>query len=553
MLRYWTRARERRRCCRWSAPSTGARAPTLTVQRRHRTSDNHHPSDASPQVCEQLHRFIVKAYPEEYGQREKEAAGGHTSCRAKATRMMSASTVPSRDVPLSASCALCSHRFYHSNTAAEEEEDGVASPSIILVPQSQPAASAADDFQCPACRKLLLEPLVLSCGHALCATCAPQPGGSSAGAPAAASPAAGTSSAAASSLPSAAQQQPGSEAKPEGRASAASSGSALVCPCCAEPVLPGARVCAMIDEAVQQLLPEQHKRRREDVAIAAAAQPHQQRDGGAGGASAAPGSAAAVGNPTQTRGGSGAGAGEAAAPSGSGASSGQHRSKLPGMEEIVRSSGGDVAELWRRLKQELRDKADLSYSWYGVGCDGCGVYPIVGRRYRCQDCPEQVRRARDQLLFAFSRARALALTPLFPTVGIFFLTLFLLLAIKSQSWNTLKFCFQIGYDLCGACHDRGLAGQGRFNQAHRTHHRLTKCTPELDFGLVIDVDAGGSGSALHGFMNCLEALHPELPVERALALAMSQVAVTRAAAGGEGGEGGGQAAAGDEGGAEPGS
>ena len=27
---------------------------------------------------------------------------------------------------------------------------------------------------------------------------------------------------------------------------------------------------------------------------------------------------------------------------------------------------------------------------YGVGCDGCGVCPIVGRRYKCNDCSEEV-------------------------------------------------------------------------------------------------------------------------------------------------------------------
>ena len=25
-----------------------------------------------------------------------------------------------------------------------------------------------------------------------------------------------------------------------------------------------------------------------------------------------------------------------------------------------------------------------------VGCDACGLYPIVGDRWRCRDCPERI-------------------------------------------------------------------------------------------------------------------------------------------------------------------
>ena len=59
------------------------------------------------------------------------------------------------------------------------------------------------------------------------------------------------------------------------------------------------------------------------------------------------------------------------------------------------------------------------YTHFGVGCDGCGVYPIRGRALRCADCPEA-----------------------------------------------------IGYDLCGACHDAPGSHPGRFAQAHRPEHRM---------------------------------------------------------------------------------
>ena len=31
-----------------------------------------------------------------------------------------------------------------------------------------------------------------------------------------------------------------------------------------------------------------------------------------------------------------------------------------------------------------------TYTHFGVGCDGCGVYPIRGARWKCLDCPEEI-------------------------------------------------------------------------------------------------------------------------------------------------------------------
>lgn len=53
-----------------------------------------------------------------------------------------------------------------------------------------------------------------------------------------------------------------------------------------------------------------------------------------------------------------------------------------------------------------------------VGCDGCGMMPIVGKRFQCQDCPEA-----------------------------------------------------IGFDLCAKCHDSGCV-VGRFNQRHTPEHHM---------------------------------------------------------------------------------
>lgn len=39
-------------------------------------------------------------------------------------------------------------------------------------------------------------------------------------------------------------------------------------------------------------------------------------------------------------------------------------------------------DIWAALRDELAANADSCFTWYSVGCDDCGVFPIVGRRYR---------------------------------------------------------------------------------------------------------------------------------------------------------------------------
>ncbi|KAL6781835.1 CGL103 [Auxenochlorella protothecoides x Auxenochlorella symbiontica] len=64
---------------------------------------------------------------------------------------------------------------------------------------------------------------------------------------------------------------------------------------------------------------------------------------------------------------------------------------------------------------------------YGAGCDACGQHPIVGRRWRCRDCPAA-----------------------------------------------------IGFDLCARCHascGAGVAVLGRFNQSHEPGHTMEEVRP----------------------------------------------------------------------------
>ncbi|CAD6250283.1 unnamed protein product [Miscanthus lutarioriparius] len=62
---------------------------------------------------------------------------------------------------------------------------------------------------------------------------------------------------------------------------------------------------------------------------------------------------------------------------------------------------------------------DLLNIHISVGCDSCGVYPIRGKRYKCQDCTEL-----------------------------------------------------IGFDLCEACYNSSSKLPGRFNQRHTPDHRM---------------------------------------------------------------------------------
>ncbi|XP_071719032.1 E3 ubiquitin-protein ligase PRT1-like [Rutidosis leptorrhynchoides] len=56
---------------------------------------------------------------------------------------------------------------------------------------------------------------------------------------------------------------------------------------------------------------------------------------------------------------------------------------------------------------------------FGVGCDLCGMYPLIGDRYKCTDCSEE-----------------------------------------------------IGFDLCEDCHNSSPALPGKFNQQHKPEHKL---------------------------------------------------------------------------------
>lgn len=112
----------------------------------------------------------------------------------------------------------------------------------------------------------------------------------------------------------------------------------------------------------------------------------------------------------------------------------------PDTEEMPTSSG--------RMDD---DDYPEDFTHFGVGCDICGEYPIIGKRYKCLDCPESV-----------------------------------------------------GFDVCRPCLSsctKGTTGSvGRFNQKHRSDHRLELVPPLM--------------TKLH----TIKELHPDLDYNRLLSL-----------------------------------
>ncbi|KAI7743578.1 hypothetical protein M8C21_000777 [Ambrosia artemisiifolia] len=80
-------------------------------------------------------------------------------------------------------------------------------------------------------------------------------------------------------------------------------------------------------------------------------------------------------------------------------------------------TGETFLQWWAANRSKIHDH---------VGCDMCGIYPIIGDRYKCQDCTEIS-----------------------------------------------------GYDLCGDCYNTGSNVPGRFNQKHTPAHRLELVKPTL--------------------------------------------------------------------------
>lgn len=253
-----------------------------------------------------------------------------------------------------------------AETALEEAELHAAAPDLSAVhaAASTPQHPSESDFGCDACGQLLLHPAVLNCGHVVC-------------------------------------RSPGCLRR------LAAGGAAGECACAKcgaiSPQTPA--VCRQLEELIAASFPASLARRQEQERQAAPS---------AGGAPAPAPAQPPADQPPQA-----AAPAPASDEQGGAAPPPQPPSQPPSQPQPRRHV--DLAAL-------LASPQFLAtYTHFGVGCDVCGQYPIVGRRYRCLDCPES-----------------------------------------------------IGFDLCGVCHDRGPASLvGRFNQHHDAAHEMEEKRPRV--------------------------------------------------------------------------
>jgi hypothetical protein len=169
--------------------------------------------------------------------------------------------------------------------------------------------------------------------------------------------------------------------------------------------------------------------------------------------------------------------------------------------------------VWPRLQQHLQQHADVAFTWHGVGCDDCGMYPIVGRRCaarggRCLDvstvwCAAHALRSAVWagswchgtriLITCLAYVKATAVGMFMQFDAKLATTIYHRACDPRRRYQCLDCPETIGYDLCGACYERGTAGRGRFNQRHTCDHQLRKLEASLSLR---DVGDPYQGSAL---------------------------------------------------------
>ncbi|XP_021907222.1 E3 ubiquitin-protein ligase PRT1 isoform X2 [Carica papaya] len=104
-------------------------------------------------------------------------------------------------------------------------------------------------------------------------------------------------------------------------------------------------------------------------------------------------------------------------------------------QQSISISSNDNPPWWEDM-----EKLHWSSIHSGFGCDSCGMYPIIGDRYKCKDCTEE-----------------------------------------------------IGYDLCGDCYNTSSKLPGRFNQQHTSEHRFEPKKKQIPQNLLLRVVAGPLG------------------------------------------------------------
>eukprot|EP00850_Spirogloea_muscicola_P012553 SM000081S22687 [mRNA] locus=s81:543757:545722:- [translate_table: standard] len=338
-----------------------------------------------PAICELLHRALSQAFPEQYQARAEETQVDEIrnnvfSPDLKAVAPDAGGCDPSQCVPRTPAA--------EGDTVNAACRCGGNEP----FPPSGCSLNIAD-FKCRACSELLHEPVVLNCGHAICLHCADDR-----------------------------QSQPN-----------------WLCPRCMARQPAGTLGKCMTLEKVLMTSHQDAYSSRNGRSTTAATSAAASED------TTVPQSSAR--EPAEARLTSEASSSDRGSGMSGMSNQDQERQHCPEAESsAVLQVGGDqgmvtlVQRAWRniaavarrrqaaRSQQEqesldnlLKETRAQNYIHTGVGCDACGAFPIVGRRFHCNDCPEAV-----------------------------------------------------GYDLCSDCQQGPLPAAGRFNQRHQPEHRMVE-------------------------------------------------------------------------------
>ncbi|XP_073275961.1 E3 ubiquitin-protein ligase PRT1-like [Primulina huaijiensis] len=127
----------------------------------------------------------------------------------------------------------------------------------------------------------------------------------------------------------------------------------------------------------------------------------------------------------------------------------EHSARGESVAKVQRAStSGCLTENQGHAGKQSKVPTDVYSSWWsspsfngpkvhpGVGCDYCGMSPIIGERYRCKDCVEK-----------------------------------------------------IGFDLCEGCYDSSSKLPGRFNQQHTQDHKFVIVEPYYLRDLILSLGA----------------------------------------------------------------
>ena len=344
-----------------------------------------------PRVSELLHDLLSKKYPKRYAERAKETLEFEVEQEIESMTTTEASAQADKEADAQARSVLDGSDGMEVDDEDEEE-----------------AAGEGAQFKCDNCGGALFHPSILSpCSHCLCGVCS-------------------------------GIYTEDKEAGPNER-TAQCAEDLQRCPVCECRLVAPPKVCHILNNFIikregSYVERANLRRRRRSSLQGAPATARESTD------TPAPSNPIGAGNgtensddrqmvcpccsPPSTGTGTGTGPGVSSQGHSGGGEAGTTGPGSPGGQGSEASDSNLQDRIIRVLKSPCDTVSPENFVHFGVGCDGCGVCPIVGPRYKCMECEER-----------------------------------------------------IGFDLCAQCHLRH-EGPGRFNQQHKADHKMVLVEPK---------------------------------------------------------------------------